>query len=197
MMTHKKHKYRLKETSFLLLILLVSFLSTYLTINSNFLTNIEDLQEDQDNYNNFDSINNLKLSLLGEDVWWNSSWQCRMLINVTNPYPYDFENYGVSITFDYTSLGQKIQSSLDDIRIVENGILRNYYVKKDYPITSMATVWFDTNINDTVAGDDIEMDTYMYFGNEDAQNAESSLMILLIQSMDIQIQGLLMRILSV
>ncbi|UCD01380.1 MAG: carboxypeptidase regulatory-like domain-containing protein [Promethearchaeota archaeon] len=167
----------LKKATILLTIILLSVSISFLTNNSNFEGRTENIMEECDkNIEDFDqleSITNLKSSLLGDDLWWNSSWRCRMIINVTNPYPYDFENYGVSATFDYTSLGQNIQSDLDDIRIVENDTLCKYYVKKDYPEVGMATVWFDTNINDTIVGDDIETDTYMYFGNEDAVNAEA------------------------
>jgi len=170
-MKMQKNNIRLSNKTILLLVILfLSFFPTYLM---NFSSFPENVQEEVNNDNNSDYIRIPKLSLLGEADWWNSSWNCRMLINVTNPYPYDFENYGVNITFDYASLGNKIQSSLNDIRIVENGTLRKYYVKKDYPSLGMATVWFDTNINDTTVGDDIETDTYMYFGNENALNAEA------------------------
>ncbi|MFW9969185.1 MAG: hypothetical protein ACFFDF_03225 [Candidatus Odinarchaeota archaeon] len=173
MIKGKKHKNHLKRIFVLTVLLFFSLFPTYLMNISNFSNKIENLQEDLDDDKLSDYIKTPKLSSLGEDEWWNSSWQCRMLINVTNPYPYDFENYGVSVAFDYVSLGSLIQSSLDDIRIVENGTLRKYYVKKDYPSLGLATVWFDTNINDTIPGDDIETDTYMYFGNEDALNAEA------------------------
>jgi hypothetical protein len=63
----------------------------------------------------------------------------------------------------------KIQSSLDDIRIVENGIERKYYVVKDYPSTGFATVYFDTNISQSAT----EYDTYMYF-NKTVGNNEAS-----------------------
>ncbi|MFX1418419.1 MAG: hypothetical protein ACFE9N_05810 [Promethearchaeota archaeon] len=171
MKIQNKHKFRKREVSLLAIILFLTISPAYLANFSNFASDIRTPQEEQND--EFDYLKDIKLSVLGDDPWWNSSWKCRMLINVTNPYPYDFENYGLSVSFDYSSLGQNIQSSLNDIRIVENGSLRNYYVKKDYPTTGMATVWFDTNINDTVVGDDVEIDTYMYFGNEDALNAES------------------------
>ncbi|MFW9828301.1 MAG: hypothetical protein ACFFEY_11980 [Candidatus Thorarchaeota archaeon] len=173
-MKYKKQNIQLRKALFLLIIIFLSLFPAFLTSNTNFSSSdLTTLEEDMEKEDTQDSIENLKLSLLGEDDWWNSSWQCRMLINVTNPYPYDFENYGVSVVFNYSNLGQKIQPTLDDIRIVENGILRKYYVKKDYPSLGLATVWFDTNINDTVVGDDIETDTYMYFGNENALNAEA------------------------
>ncbi|UCC18157.1 MAG: hypothetical protein JSV62_08540, partial [Promethearchaeota archaeon] len=171
MFIQKKHKFRKREVSLLAMILFLSLFPAYLANFSSFTDNLRPPQEDQKN--ELDGFDDLKLSLLGDAEWWNSSWKCRMLINVTNPYPYDFENYGVSVIFNYSSLGQNIQSSLNDIRIVENGSLRKYYVKKDYPTMDLATVWFDTNINDTVAGDDVEIDTYMYFGNQDALNEEA------------------------
>ena len=173
----KKHKSRIAVALLLLMILMIYIFPMNYMNSSNFQSSEDILNEEDDefndNFNDFRLKTNPKLSLLGDDPWWNSSWKCRMIINVTNPYPYDFENYGVSVSFNYKSLGQNIQPSLNDIRIVENGTLVKYYVKKDYPTTDMATVWFDTTINDTVVGDDVETDTYMYFGNLDALNAEA------------------------
>lgn len=173
MKTLNKHKVRLKKASFLAIILLVMLFPAYLMNFSNFTDISENFSEDSNKDNEFNNIEDLKPSVLGNDTWWDTDYACRQLITITNPYPYDFENYGLSVTFDYTTLGENIQSDLDDIRIVENGVLQKYHVKKDYPTTDMATVWFDTNINDTIIGDDVETDTYMYFGNDNAPNAEA------------------------
>ncbi|MFX1277277.1 MAG: hypothetical protein ACFFAH_08700 [Promethearchaeota archaeon] len=117
-------------------------------------------------------IKNPKSTILGDDPWWDNSFQYRRLINITNPYNMNFTNYGVNISFYYEDLVQsdKLQSDLDDIRIVENGILRKYYVAKDYPSQNYTTVWFDTNITQKTS----EIDTYMYFGNPDAGNTMAS-----------------------
>jgi len=120
----------------------------------------------------YDSFSTPKLSVFGEASWWDSSFEYRRLINITNPYALNFTNFGVSISFNYDELVQagKMQPDLDDIRIVENGVLRKYYVVKDYPSLNYATVFFDTNISQNT----LEIDTYMYFGNMGTANAESN-----------------------
>ncbi|MFX0075846.1 MAG: hypothetical protein ACFE96_10415, partial [Candidatus Hermodarchaeota archaeon] len=121
-----------------------------------------------DNHNTPDS---LRLSTFGEAPWWDGSFEYRMLINISNPYSYNIYDYGVSVSFNYEELVQtgKMQSDLDDIRIVENGYLRKYYVVKNYPTSNYATVFFDTNISQNTN----EIDTYMYFGNMGAANNEA------------------------
>ncbi|MHA2289747.1 MAG: hypothetical protein ACXABG_13260, partial [Promethearchaeota archaeon] len=121
-----------------------------------------------DNYNTPDSP---RLSTFGEAPWWDNSFEYRMLVNISNPYSYNIEDFGVSVSFNYDDLVQagKIQSDLDDIRIIENGYLRNYYVVKDFPSVNYATVYFDTNVSQS----SIETDTYMYFGNYLAVNNEA------------------------
>ena len=71
---------------------------------------------------------------VGYDLWWNKSYQFRSLINITNPYPEKFDNFITKIEFNYSSLvgAGKMNSSLKDLRIVENGKLRNYYIQKDF-----------------------------------------------------------------
>ncbi|MHA1344243.1 MAG: hypothetical protein ACTSQG_09665, partial [Promethearchaeota archaeon] len=119
----------------------------------------------------YDTFNTPKLSVFGEASWWNDSFEYRRLVNITNPYALNFTNFGVSFSFNYDELVQagKMQSDLDDIRIVENGVLRKYYVVKDYPSLNNAIVFFDTDISQNT----FEIDTYMYFGNTGAVNAES------------------------
>ena len=84
---------------------------------------------------------------VGEDTWWNASYQWRQCINITNPGGYNLTNNFISVSFDYATLvaESKMQSDLDDVRIVENGELRSYYIVKDYPSINTATVWFETN----------------------------------------------------
>jgi len=126
----------------------------------------------EDNEINYDPINFPRLSIFGEAPWWDNSFEYRMLINVTNPYSYNIYDYGVSVSFNYEELVQtgKMQSDLDDIRIVEDGNLRKYYVAKDYPSVNYATVFFDTNISQNT----FEIDTYMYFGDSGAVNGEAN-----------------------
>jgi len=128
-----------------------------------------------DNYkegeSNYNTLIFPQSSIFGEAPWWDPSFEYRMLINVSNSYAYNFKDFGVSVSFNYDELVQagKMQLDLDDIRIVENGYLRKYYVAKDFPSVNYATVYFDNNISQNTH----EIDTYMYFGNSGAVNGEA------------------------
>jgi hypothetical protein len=158
------------------LLLLSIFLISSVYINPVLFSSKQALDPSLPNYYNdteigYDTFNTPKLSIFGEAPWWDSSFEYRRLVNITNPYALNFTNFGVSFSFNYDELVQagKMQSDLDDIRIVENGVLRNYYVVKDYPSLNYAIVFFDTDISQNT----FEIDTYMYFGNTGAVNAES------------------------
>ena len=100
---------------------------------------------------------------IGEDPWWNVSYQWRQCINITNPGTYNLTDNFMSIQFDYATLrdNYNMDPNLYDVRIVENNVVRNYYVKKDFPRVDYATIWFETN---STAGES-EYDTFMYWGN--------------------------------
>ncbi|MHA2048285.1 MAG: carboxypeptidase-like regulatory domain-containing protein [Promethearchaeota archaeon] len=139
--------------------------------SSKFNNNREDFDDREENAIK-DDFNKPKLNVLGNDTWWDYSFRYRRLISINNPYPLNFTDYGVSVSFNYTQLIQdnKIyQTDLDDIRIVEDGKLRKYYVVKDFPQQDFATVYFDTNISQLTT----ELDTFMYLGNDAASNAEA------------------------
>ena len=138
---------------FVLINISIFFPTNYL-ISNNTTTSLEE---------HFD-IESLALSNgVGEDTWWNASYQWRQCINITNPGGYNLTNNFIRVSFDYATLiaESKMQSDLDDVRIVENGDLRSYYIVKDFPSINTATVWFETNSSSGSS----EYDTYMYFGN--------------------------------
>ena len=178
MISKKRLNFRLKVLIIFSVVMLTSFSAINSAILSNFKADGENLNDKNsiiDDFNNGEAFNNPVLSIFGKAPWWDSSYEYRMLINVTNPYPYNIKNYAVNVSFNYADLVSegKMQSDLDDIRIVEmaggSGILRNYYIVKDYPTTNYATVFFDTNMSASTT----ETDTYLYFGNPTATNAES------------------------
>ncbi len=101
--------------------------------------------------------------------WWNTSFQYRKQINITNQYDYDLNNFKISFQFNYSqlvSLG-KMQNDLEDIRIVENGTLLRYYYIKNSPTAGLATVWFETNVSATSS----YYYSYMYYGNDTVSKA--------------------------
>jgi len=120
----------------------------------------------------------LKYSSTGNHPWWNPSFRSRQLINVTNIYSVNFENFGVSFSFNYTELVAegKLNESLKDIRIIEyigdEPIVQKYYFERDYPTNDIATIWFDTNVTASTT----ETDTYLYYGNNDAEILTSHFM---------------------
>ncbi len=173
MKIQNKYKHRLNKSSILLVILIVSFLTGFSANFFDFTNDSDNLSEDNSIDNERFSPDSLKPSLLGNESWWDYSFRYRRIIEVTNPYPLTFIDYGVSASFNYSLLleaGMIYQEDLDDIRIIENGELRNFYLVKDYPETGIAMVFFDTNISASTT----ELDTYMYFGNDTVGNAEAS-----------------------
>lgn len=115
------------------------------------------------NEQEYDSIVPKLNNGVGEDSWWNVSFRWRLCIDITNPGDYNLTDNYISIEFDYTNLrdNYNMDPDLYDVRIVENYIVRNYYVKKDFPNNNLATIWFETNVT---AGES-DYDTYMYWGN--------------------------------
>jgi hypothetical protein len=160
---------RLRKTSLLIIIVMLSFFPILLTNFSNNENYIGNVSEDDFSSDEILDIETLKVSALGNDTWWDTSFGHRKLLKITNTNNFNFTDYGISVSFNYTELAGKIQSSLDDVRIVENGIERKYYVVKDYPSPDLATVYFDTNISKN----SIEYDTYMYFNKTIGSNEAS------------------------
>ncbi|MFW9824134.1 MAG: carboxypeptidase-like regulatory domain-containing protein [Candidatus Thorarchaeota archaeon] len=166
------HKIRLKRISLLMTLILIILFPAYLFNLSNFTGLSKYYSEDSTITNDFNEVDGLESSVLGNDTWWDTSFGYRKLLKITNTNDYNFTDYGVSVKFNYLELAGKIQSSLDDIRIVENGIERKYYVVKDYPSSGFATVYFDTNISQN----SVEFDTYMYFNKSVGSNEASGVL---------------------
>jgi len=166
---HKNFKTqnRIKTT----LILLIFFVSSFYAFNLfNFSSNpVETNEKNKDtNKNEFISTEEPKPSII---QWWNNSFLYRNLINITNPSSIALTKQGVSIIFNYAILGSKIQDDLEDIRIVENGVLRNYYYKINLPKSGLVTVWFETDI--AKGPNKLEQDTYLYYGNPTVGKADN------------------------
>ena len=142
-------------------LLLILTISSILTFLPSILPNSRIINEDNIPYNriSFPSLSNG----IGEDPWWNASYQWRQAINITNLGNYNLTDNFISIEFDYSNLrdNYNMDPELFDVRIVENSTVRNYYIKKDFPTTDRVTIWFETNSN---AGES-EYDTFIYWGN--------------------------------
>ncbi|MFX1380216.1 MAG: LamG domain-containing protein [Promethearchaeota archaeon] len=144
-------------------ILLILSLGSILTIFPSNISNLRQLDEKEEKDNESTFIKPLLNAPIGEDPWWNVSFQWRQCINISNPGGYNLTDNFLSIQFDYTTLrdNYNMDPNLYDVRIVENNVVRNYYVKKDFPSIGLATIWFENSIN---AGES-DYDTYMYWGN--------------------------------
>jgi len=158
----KSKKTQLKT---LLILSILGFTSIYINYAMLTMTN-SDVSNESDNSFNMPKTNEVSLS-----DWWNASFFYRKLINITNPNAVDLTDFTTYITFNYTDFVSQghMNSSLYDIRIVENGILREYYYRIDYPNTDYATVWFKTNCSSSAT----EYDTFLYYGNNSVGRAES------------------------
>jgi len=144
------------SVTFLLFLALTSILTT-------FSSNSVNLHEDSVENEESGIIESLSNSQVGEDPWWNASYQWRQCINITNPGTYNLTDNFINIEFNYANLrdNYNMDPDLYDVRIVENNVIRKYYVKKDFPNNDLATIWFETN---STAGES-EYDTFMYWGN--------------------------------
>jgi len=161
-----------KYSAVLLTILTLSSILALFPINFN-STAIASKNEEIDDVIDFNSPS---LSTTSNKPWWNASFIYRQLINISNSHE-AFTDFIANITFNYKDLvgDGHMNSSLKDVRIVENGILRNYYIELDFPKNDFATVWFETNVSVTPVGEP-EQDTFMYYGNNNTEAATDYLM---------------------
>ena len=159
-------KTQMETLTFILIFMLSSMFMSFPMNNNDSETNFN---ED----NNFlpepiKMIENPIPSKISSAPWWNGAWRYRRLINVTNPNSnFAFTNYTTSIIFNYTEHTEgtpdyPMNGDLSDIRIVQDGVLKKYYYKKDYPNTDFVTVWFDVDIGKSP--DNIDTDNiFLYF----------------------------------
>jgi len=150
------------------LIFMMSFIisSVYLTFPLNTSISDENVLIDNDIREEPEvlPINDLKKSDIGEDPWWDENFEFRKLINITNPDSAPFNKLPFFyITFNYSELVDdgKMDADLRDVRIVENGVLSEYWIEKDNPVVGNATIWFSASCS----GNEQKYDTYMYYGN--------------------------------
>jgi hypothetical protein len=171
MTNNRYQKRKLIALTFLFMMIMTSYFAM------NFSGNTGDIESNSNNTNNQNNteINKIpKLSELGEAEWWDDSFYYRKMINITNPETTTLYNFTTSIVFNYQDLVSegKMQSDLDDIRIVENGTLRKYYIKKDFnntrPQNGIATVYFKT----TVFASSSHNNVYLYYGNSTIGKAQ-------------------------
>ena len=161
----KKNPKTKRQILGIILISLVLIPSMLGTILPNIINLFSKLPNEKEDYNSNELLG-LKYSASSGQLWWDKSYSYRQIINVTNPYAVDLIDYAVNFTFNHANLVDevKMNSDLSDLRIVENGILRKYYFKMDYPVINETTVWFNTNVSAGTNDDD----TLLYYGKPTA-----------------------------
>jgi len=168
-------KRQLKTSILLIAVVLMSVSINFSIDNSNVADNSNLISEDKSENGKNSPIIKPITSDIGDDEWWNTDFEYRTVLNITNPGLDDFvDNIGVSINFNYSKLVAegKMNSSLKDLRIVENGQLRKYYIQKDIPDVGNATVWIECNVSAGAS----DYDTYMYYGNNSLDYDDDYLM---------------------
>jgi hypothetical protein len=78
----------------------------------------------------------------GESVWWDSNWEFRRRVDVTERSGYQLTDFPVEVTFEH---GGKAQPDGDDIRIVSGGIEIPSYVSRLN--STHATVLFEIGVS--------------------------------------------------
>ncbi|MFX0023469.1 MAG: LamG-like jellyroll fold domain-containing protein [Candidatus Hermodarchaeota archaeon] len=167
----KRQNIKSKKVISITFLLILSLSSILVLFPSNY-TNLRDFNQRSDEDKEVNRFHPLLNAPIGEEPWWNASYQWRQCISITNPGAYNLTDNFISIQFDYATLRDtyNMDSDLYDVRIVENNVVRNYYIKKDFPFADQATIWFETN---STAGKS-EYDTYMYWGNASINNRGST-----------------------
>ncbi|KKM64647.1 hypothetical protein LCGC14_1499270, partial [marine sediment metagenome] len=169
MTRNRRVKTQMKSLTFILIVLLSSVMMFFPMNNGDPKTNFNEINDE------FDNIESPRPSKISSASWWNGSWRYRRLINVTNPnVNFAFTNYTTSVVFNYTvhTVGTpdyEMNGDLSDIRIVQDGVLRKYYYKQDYPETDFVTVWFDVDIGKSP--DHIDTDNIFLYFNGSAQES--------------------------
>jgi len=90
--------------------------------------------------------------------WWNTSWQYREQITITEQSGYTLEQFPLKITFEHSG---HIMSNGDDIRVIDNNLETPYSIeKKD---STSATILISVDLT-ALATKSI----YVYYGNPQA-----------------------------
>ena len=98
-----------KNTGFKSLLILLLFIFTNIffmipLINEGEPRDSEVIAEEMDSDKDLGLIGDPLISLVGTHPWWNPGFRSRQLINITNPYSVGFENFAVSMSFNYSGI---------------------------------------------------------------------------------------------
>ncbi|MGC9310092.1 MAG: DUF2341 domain-containing protein [Candidatus Aenigmatarchaeota archaeon] len=103
--------------------------------------------------------------------WWNYSWDYRQRVNVTENSGTGITDYVVSVTMNTAALisAGKMQGDCKDVRVMEGTAPLDYSVKSSTCNTTSTKIEFRVNVSASSYNDGV----YIYYGNSDAENAES------------------------
>jgi len=103
------------------------------------------------------------------DPWWDTDWQYRMLINITENSGSTLTNYQVPITIDTATFNySKADASGDDIRFATDGTECDYWIET-WNTGGTSTIWVE--VPSLTASSTTTI--YMYYGNSVAGAASS------------------------
>ena len=102
------------------------------------------------------------------DPWWNSSWQYRKPITITEQSGNDLTNFQVAINISYDS---GMQSDFDDLRFTYYNVTSDSEIEIPYWIESYsASEWCYVWVNVTYIPANDNATIYMYYGNTEVSN---------------------------
>ena len=123
--------------------------------------------------NNIDWLLTLKGIPLTEFAWWNSSWQYRKLITITNNNNSAVlpVGYSINLTFNHSGLVQmgKSLANGNDIRIIYNDSIELDRLNTTKFNSSNAVIWFSLQKNISASNLD-NTNYYVYYGNPQSTN---------------------------
>ncbi|MCJ7450206.1 MAG: DUF2341 domain-containing protein [Candidatus Nanohaloarchaeota archaeon QJJ-9] len=105
------------------------------------------------------------------DTWFDTSWQYRKPVNITENSGEDLKNYQVRLKFDTSSLisSGKMESNCSDIRLVDSeGKKLDYWIESGCN-TSSTKVWVNVNLSAASS-----RTFYIYYGNPEATSTGSA-----------------------
>ncbi|MFO7798104.1 MAG: DUF2341 domain-containing protein, partial [Promethearchaeia archaeon] len=158
----RKNSFKITKTFFLVLLILIITLPTFISLIS---------LNRGDSSNNYRPIDNpiVMSQGIGEDQWWNYSWQYRVPINITSTGG-DLSDYQVELKLNLTGWYEEgyLDASGKDIRFVNSSNDElGYWIQKMDVSGGESTIWVRVP---SISGTE---KIYMYFGNDAAVDESS------------------------
>ncbi len=98
--------------------------------------------------------------------WWNSNWDYRMQINITENSGSAVSNWTTNVSIDTQTLvsAGKMNADMSDLRIIENGTEIAYHIEPNTNNTANTIIHFKTDLSASQKKDTV----FLYYGNSGA-----------------------------